>query len=248
VSTSASNAAAGFRIPTGPKVTLMILAAHSCQFCGLTWLGIKRMQDETGMGETSVRAALRHLVDAGLLLVHAYPLGGRGRATEYIVLPDVPRGVEKLSTPPCGKCLFNQAKGPSGEGFDKSKTEKTPRVARGIAKTPRVASLNPVPGYAPTEKNTTTITPHARAREADPSPAAAGPATPASSDPPTPAQRAQARRMVAKINRAISSSTWGDRRYSAKDGSDRPLSEGNGAPPVPGSVTEVSSGEKPTTD
>jgi hypothetical protein len=226
----------------------MIMAAHSCQFCGLTWLGIKRMQDETGMGETSVRAALRHLVDAGLLLVHAYPQGGRGRATEYIVLPGAARGVEKLSTAPCGKCLFNQAKGPSGEGFDKSGTKETPRVARGIAKTPRVASLNPVPGYAPTEKNTTTITPHASAREADPSPSAAGPATPAASEPPTPAQRAQARRMVAKINQAISAITWDERGYTGKDGSPRPLSEGNGAPPMPDSVTEVSSGEKPNPD
>jgi len=248
MSVSAVNLAAPIAIPTGPKVTLYTLAAHSCQFCGLTWLGNRRMQAETGLGESSLRHALKHLVNAGLVLVHAYPQGGRGRATEYIVLPDIPRGDTRLSPAPCGKCQFNQIKAAPRTGFEKDATHKG-RATHGVSAKPRgLGGQNPVDGGAPTESNTTTITARASAREADPAASPPGPATPARSTPPTPAELRQARRMVSDIKLAITSAQWGDRGYSAKDGSHRPISEGNGAPTEPDSVTEVSSEGNPTPD
>jgi hypothetical protein len=226
-------------IPLGPKITLLVLCVRSCEFCGLVWLGNKRMQAETRLGETALRGSLKYLVTSGLLIIHAYPQGGRGRATEYIVLPGVPRGDRELSTAPCGKCQFNQINPARRAGNERITTTK-PRATRGVSAKPRAqGGLNPVDGYDPTISNTPTITARASAREAETSPAARSESLFDTPQPPTIAEVAQARRTVAKIERAITASFEGDRGHTVKDGSPRPPSEGNGATQMPANVSEV---------
>lgn len=142
-------------LPGPTKLVLMILASHACNLCGLCWPGMKTLTQECGLGQTRIREALDELVSGDLIAVHAYPKGGRGRATEYVVLP---KHME-LSTAPCGKCRENQEKPPRGEGFDESGTQK-PTARRGVSakptgKTPRtgedqlsVLNLNPQEQHA----------------------------------------------------------------------------------------------------
>lgn len=95
------------------RLLLLAYARHACEHCGLCWPGVRRLQILTGLGETTISGASKALVARRLLKIHAYPRGGRGRSTEYIVLPED----AKLSTAPCGKCEANQ---------------KTPRDSAGI--------------------------------------------------------------------------------------------------------------------
>jgi hypothetical protein len=97
------------------KFVLVALADHACEFCGLTWPGISSLQRDTGLGERTIQEALKALAAAGHIRIRDYPHGGRGRATEYIVLPTTP-GLSKApfatATPwppaPCDKCKFNR--------------------------------------------------------------------------------------------------------------------------------------------
>lgn len=95
------------------KLVLIPLARAACLTCGIAWPGVAFMVRKTGLGTTAVRKGLDWLEAHGLVLVHAYPKGGRGRSTEYIVLP----GVMKLSTAPCEQCRLRM---------------KTPRDAVGL--------------------------------------------------------------------------------------------------------------------
>jgi hypothetical protein len=100
------------------KLVLLALVDHACDDCGFCWPGMRHLAVKTGLGSTAIAAAIKALAESpeGLLRIHAYPQGGRGRATEYVVLP----GVIKLSTAPCGKCLFRMQYPPPDGGFDKS--------------------------------------------------------------------------------------------------------------------------------
>lgn len=85
------------------RLLLLAYARHACENCGLCWPGRTRLQIMTGLGSTTLSAVARRLVERGLLKIHAYPKGGRGRATEMVVLPkDM-----QLSPAPCGKCGDN---------------------------------------------------------------------------------------------------------------------------------------------
>ncbi len=81
------------------KHILMHLADYACNTCGLAWPGTPTLIEDSECGRTVVREALDSLVSQGLLIVHAYPKGGRGKATEYIVLPKL-----ALIPAPCSSC------------------------------------------------------------------------------------------------------------------------------------------------
>ena len=82
------------------KWVLALLAWRSCDSCGLAWPGVGRICDDTEMGERSVQNALAELAKAGLIEPRSYATGGRGRSTEYVVLPSR----AGLSTAPCQEC------------------------------------------------------------------------------------------------------------------------------------------------
>ncbi len=100
-------------LDTHERVLLLAYARHACQNCGLCWPGNERLQILTGMGRSSIKATAAQLVAAGHLRIHAYPRGGRGMTTEYVVLPKV----LGLSTAPCGKCVDNLKTGRTATGF-----------------------------------------------------------------------------------------------------------------------------------
>ena len=84
----------------GLKAVLACMADRACDVCGLAWPGIPYLAERTEIPERRVSAHLAALKASGLIAVHGYSTGGRGRTTEYIVLPQV----SKLSTAPCEKC------------------------------------------------------------------------------------------------------------------------------------------------
>ena len=94
------DAGVGTPLTARGKAVLWVLALRACRDCGLAWPGARYLEAKTGLGESAVRGGLRELERAGYLKIHAYPTGGRGRATEYIVLP----ALLELSTAPCGEC------------------------------------------------------------------------------------------------------------------------------------------------
>lgn len=90
------------------KAVLLALAWHSCEQCGTAWPGHSALAADTNLGRSAIAAALATLVQDGWLVIGRFPNGGRGLATEYVVLPSV----RELSTAPCGICRTNMKKGP----------------------------------------------------------------------------------------------------------------------------------------
>lgn len=93
------------RSPT--KFVLVSLAIHACQDCGLARPGVALLMMETQLSERAVRQALKlirgHTDEHGehdWVKIHAYPHGGSGVTTEYVVFPRL----AKLSTDECGRC------------------------------------------------------------------------------------------------------------------------------------------------
>jgi DNA-binding MarR family transcriptional regulator len=98
-------------LPPAQKFVLLALGDHACEFCGLCWPGIRSLGEKTGLGERSVTRALNELIAAGMVTIHRYPKGGRGRATEYLILPahDVlPKGRERQAAP-CAHCQMRMS-------------------------------------------------------------------------------------------------------------------------------------------
>jgi hypothetical protein len=95
------------------KLLLLAFARHACEHCGLCWPGRTRLQLLTNLGSTSLTGLIRSLVKREMLKIHAYPNGGRGLATEFVVLPKE----LKLSTAPCGKCVDNLKTSRRAAGF-----------------------------------------------------------------------------------------------------------------------------------
>lgn len=95
------------------KLVLLRYAWHACEVCGLAWPGVKTLTEKTGLGATAVRKHVDALEHAGWLRLHAYPKGGRGRSTQYVVLPGLPG----LSTAPCAKCQWNLSNPSPRGGF-----------------------------------------------------------------------------------------------------------------------------------
>jgi hypothetical protein len=77
------------QLPTASKAVLTWAAWHACRGCGIAWAGPMVLGAETCMGERTVRRALNDLVQRRLIVVVGYRTGGRGRATEYLVVPDL---------------------------------------------------------------------------------------------------------------------------------------------------------------
>jgi hypothetical protein len=169
----------------GPKLVLVALAKTACKTCGLGWPGVKWIARKTGMKETSIRAALEVLRSRDLIQIHGYATGGRGRSTEYVVLP----GLFELSTAPCGECRANM---------------QTPRVAKGIAeKASATRRVSPKP-IAPDPQNPSRGEPQS-VRESNQSHAdlaetpGSGAAAPPSSEPPPPTSGAEAYAQVSAM-------------------------------------------------
>ncbi len=140
------------------KAVALNLAYRACEFCSLCWPGVKSISDGTLVGITRVREALDELVQDGTLTIHAYPHGGRGRSTEYIVRP----GVEKPVPAPCAKCQKNMKSHRPAMGM----TETKPTAPRGVSSKPTAGTPQNPPqgGYQhPYESEQ----PRARAREED---------------------------------------------------------------------------------
>lgn len=74
-------------LPSAERHVLFIHAYHCNRVDGISWTKKETVMRETGLSAATVTRALHALVAAGLLVVHAYPKGGRGRSTEYRVLP-----------------------------------------------------------------------------------------------------------------------------------------------------------------
>lgn len=126
----------GLELPALTQHVLHALADHACECCGLAWPSVPTLAAKCNLGATTVREALDRLERAGLLRVHAYPQGGRGRSTQYVVLPEL----AELSTAPCGKCAGNLRNPPPRVGFDKSVTDK-PTAARGVSAKPTAPAV-----------------------------------------------------------------------------------------------------------
>jgi len=168
-------------LPASTKAVLTWLAFHACENCGLCWPGMKLLCLETGLGETAIRKGIDGLERAGQVRIHGYATGGRGRATEYVVLPGLP----EFSTAPCGKCRQNLRNPSRSVGFDNGVTDK-PLASRGVLDKPLVSGAeNPSRGEPQSSEEQNH---HARAREAEPPPA--GPA-PVSNPAPTDLATAQ---------------------------------------------------------
>ena len=231
----ASILAAPIPLPTSVKVTLMIMAAHSCDYCGLTWLGVRRLILETGLGERAIQGALDQLVKEKHVKIRAYAKGGRGRATEYIVLPEL----RKLSTAPCGKCTFNQLNPARGAPFDKDVTAK-PRSRRGVLAKPRTpGTQNPAPDAPPTNQE------HQLTTNADPPASPPGAAMPPLSDSRPPTTLSEARARAFDLVGDIAAKLGMESPAAGNGGSLEKPGEGRGARKVPGAGEGALSGVEP---
>jgi hypothetical protein len=114
---------------------LLALAHAACVNCGVTWLGVATISLRTGIGATRIRQMLAELVAADHVRIFRYPKGGRGRSTEYVVLPQL----VKLSTPLCGKCVGNQKTHRTGDGYSGEGVSNTHRTGDGYSEKPTAA-------------------------------------------------------------------------------------------------------------
>jgi hypothetical protein len=128
------------------KLVLVVMAQAACRACGLAWPGINLVCRRTGLGATTVRKSLEWLEhDRHLIRTHAYPRGGRGVATEYILM--LP-GLTDLSTAPCGECLQRMKTHRAARGIVQDEQTK-PTAARGVLPIPTTSGgQNPSRGDA----------------------------------------------------------------------------------------------------
>lgn len=172
------------------KTVLMALADGACPFCGLVWWGVRKLETVTQAGPTRIKASLEELVADGFLRIHAYPRGGRGMTTEYVVAPAL---VEHTETAPCQRCLAEMKPTRSKQfaGRPVSRMEHSKQVAgrpvlsKPVAETPQNSS--PGDPHPPVEPEP----PRARAREEDRADPGAGAAAPPIPDDPARRERAE---------------------------------------------------------
>lgn len=199
-------------LPPGPKSVLVHLAQPACVVCGLAWPGVGWLEKKTGLGHTAVRAALEWLVRAGHVTIHAYPHGGRGRSTEYVVLP----GLTELSTVPCGECRKRMKTGRHAAGIDRPVTEK-PTATRPVLEKPTAQTpQNPPPGGLQSVIESESVT-RVRATPAENSPPAR--LTPPSGAPPlTDAENAaEARALIRDLSLKLVTPSSRDGTLPPKD-------------------------------
>ena len=209
MSHQAGRAALALVLPKALKLLLYDLAIRACPHCGLTWPGIPNLIRSTGMGETLLRETLGELAGEKwkLIVVHRYPSGGRGRATEYIVLPQH----TDLSTAPCGECQ-SRMKTPRAAGGMTTAGQQNPSRGGGYPQNPSQSDAKPL-GRVRHQQEVQQQQEGAQARQVDPSPAAPGAATPPMSDrnPAT-----EAREAVEEMLRASQPTSSPDRPSHAK--------------------------------
>jgi hypothetical protein len=205
-----------WKIPlrSATKFVLIALADHACDACGLAWPGVPHLIEKTGLADRTIRGALDELLAAGTIRLHGYGTGGRGRATEYVVLP----GLDGTEQAPCHRCCA---------------VRKTPQEMRGIeGRNPAAGAgfksqgnvipcssrrLNPAAGAA--QPSVEPEPPRAHAREADPTAtekkSPRGAATPPTWDSP-PATAKDAQERVLEVDRWLRTHTSRDIPRTAK--------------------------------
>lgn len=175
-------------IPPAAKSVLLHLAYPACETCGLVWAGRKWLARVTGLGGTAITQALEWLVKEGHLTIHAYPKGGRGRSTEYVVLPQL----LELSTPRCGQCRRKQERSREPVGIDDGMTPKPTARREVLVKPTAETPQNLPPGVHQSVIESQSVTPLRGAAESSP------PARPEAPSDPTPwaENAAQARKLA----------------------------------------------------
>lgn len=74
-------------LSSAQRFVLMAYAFHANAQDGIAWAKRSTVARETGLSERTVIDAVSELVQVKLMVVHAYPNGGRGKSTEYRILP-----------------------------------------------------------------------------------------------------------------------------------------------------------------
>ena len=181
-------------LPPAAKSVLMHVAQPACEACGIAWPGVPWLERKSGLGKTAIRAALEWLVKAGHLKIYAYPQGGRGMSTEYIVLPQL----TELSTTPCGECRSRMKRHRLAVGIDQSVTPK-PTARRWVSAKPTAQTTqNPPRGGDQSFIESESFT-----RTSGPSPSARGSATPPPSEPPPPTNAQESYQAVLRLVDAV---------------------------------------------
>lgn len=191
-------AIAELKLAATPKLVLFALGNRACSVCGIAWPGKNYLMEMTGLGETSVVKGLKALVDAQLIVIHRYSHGGRGVATEYVVLPN---HLKLAKVAPCQDCRKRmktprEARGLRDHG-------KTPRLAGGLgvremSKPPASGGQNPPPGTHHSVSNTSF------SQRVDPQSSTSGSASPRLPDTtPSPTSAEDARRRGDEAMREI---------------------------------------------
>jgi hypothetical protein len=90
-------------MPVARKSVASWMAYHACNGCGFTFVGVPTLSLDACTADSTTRACISELKRDGLVVVVGQG-GGRGKATEYVVCPEVP----KLSTGNCPFCGRNR--------------------------------------------------------------------------------------------------------------------------------------------
>lgn len=147
------------------KLVLLALADHADQETRRCWPGVALLARRCGLSERAVREHLRGLEDDGLIVQVFQPVGGRGRATVYAVLPEF----DTDSVPqqnPAPRAPFSapddSEKGAPRAGYDNSRTDNSsergqidarkgaPRAPQSVEpESPRARAREEAVGHAP---------------------------------------------------------------------------------------------------
>lgn len=186
-------------LPPTQKLVLFALGNRACATCGIAWPGKPYLIEMTGLGHTAVVAALKALVDSGYVVIHRYSHGGRGVATEYVVLPNVLSFSKKA---PCAECSKRMKTPRQADGLSRGGENPPPGGrfrGQGVVKPSAGGGQNGPPGVHHSVSNTLF------SQNDDPQPSASGSASPRSSDsqPPPTTIAEDARRRADAQMRAI---------------------------------------------
>jgi hypothetical protein len=133
----------GLKLPPGVKHVLQCLAFRACGTCGHARPSVPLLALDTCMSERAVRDALVILRGRPeLVTVWAYSKGGRGRTTEFIVMP----ALAKLSTMDCADWGKHSNTLRHVQGIDSSVTPKPGKIgSETLRQTSYPPSVHPHP-------------------------------------------------------------------------------------------------------
>lgn len=197
------------------KLVLFALATRACITCGFVWSGSDYLARKARRGETTIKAALRELKYAGLIDVHAYSRGGRGRATEFILLP---RDFT-YAPAPCSYCLKRRESGRHATGM----TESKPVATRPVFMTdcPKPVATRPRNGSPRDPHSVINTIQLGAARQSDPPASPPGAASPPCSD--NPSQTSEDARRGRELFDEFVAQAASDHPPDPNTGSDSPL-------------------------